>query len=53
MLRSGQDDAEFEQLRQAESVGRPLGSDSFLSALETSSGRRLKPYPTGRPRKNP
>jgi len=53
MLRSDQDDAEFEQLRQAESVGRPLGSDSFLSALESSSGRRLKPSPPGRPRKNP
>jgi putative transposase len=51
MLRSGNDDAAFEQLRQAEAVGRPLGSESFLSTLEVSSGRRLKPHPTGRPRK--
>jgi hypothetical protein len=51
LLRTGNDEAAFEDLRQAEAVGRPLGSDSFLSTLEASSGRRLKPQPTGRPRK--
>jgi len=31
--------------------GRPLGSDSFLSKLETLLGRRLRLLPVGRPRK--
>ena len=32
--------------------GRPLGSDSFLSKIESLLGRRLRPLPVGRPRKN-
>jgi len=32
--------------------GRPLGSDSFLSKIEALVGRRLRPLPVGRPRKN-
>jgi len=31
--------------------GRPLGSDSFLSKIERRVGRRLRPLPVGRPRK--
>ena len=31
--------------------GRPLGSDSFLSKIESLLGRRLRPLPVGRPRK--
>jgi len=31
--------------------GRPLGSDSFISKLEVSLGRRLRPLPGGRPKK--
>ena len=31
--------------------GRPLGSDSFLSKIESLVGRRLRPLPVGRPRK--
>ncbi len=33
--------------------GRPLGSDSFLSKIESLVGRRLRPLPVGRPRKKP
>ena len=33
--------------------GRPLGSDSFVSKLERLVGRRLRPLPVGRPKKNP
>ncbi len=29
-------------LRRAESIGRPLGDDAFLAALERDSGRPLK-----------
>jgi putative transposase len=31
-------------------AGRPLGSDSFLSKLEATLGRRIRPLPVGRPR---
>jgi putative transposase len=31
--------------------GRPLGSDRFLSKIELLLGRRLRPLPVGRPRK--
>ena len=31
--------------------GRPLGSDRFLSKIESLLGRRLRPLPVGRPRK--
>ena len=38
-------------LRAKTHTGRPLGSDSFLSKLERTLGRRLRPLPHGRPRK--
>jgi putative transposase len=31
--------------------GRPLGSDAFMSKIESLLGRRLRPLPVGRPRK--
>ena len=31
--------------------GRPLGSDKFISKLEVTLGRRLRPLPGGRPKK--
>jgi len=31
--------------------GRPLGSDGFLSKIESLVGRRLRPLPIGRPRR--
>jgi len=38
-------------LRLNTSRGRPLGSDSFLSKLECTVGRRLRPLAVGRPKK--
>lgn len=32
-------------------TGRPLASDTFLSKLERKLGRRLRPLPVGRPKK--
>ena len=32
-------------------TGRPLGTDKFISKLETVIGRRLRPLPAGRPKK--
>jgi putative transposase len=45
------EEALAERIRQATLRGRPLGSKSFVHALEQSSGRRLQPRPPGRPRK--
>jgi len=36
-----------ERLRRAESIGRPLGSDDFMRALEAQTGRPLKPSKRG------
>ena len=38
---------EFDRLRAAESIGRPLGDDRFLSRLERLTRRRLKPLKRG------
>ena len=53
ILTAGDDKAMVDKLRIWTSRGRPLGSDSFISKLEKSFGRRLRPLPVGRPRKNP
>jgi putative transposase len=37
----------FTPLRKSEIVGRPLGSDAFLSSLESQLGRTLKPNKRG------
>jgi len=37
----------FARLRAAESIGRPLGNDRFLTRLERSTGRTLKPAKRG------
>jgi putative transposase len=37
----------FDRLRAAESIGRPLGNDRFLSRIERSTGRDLKPGKRG------
>ena len=47
-----QDEPLVERLRLSTSRGRPLGSDAFVAKLETLLGRRLRPLPRGRPRKN-
>jgi putative transposase len=50
-LRQPQDDAAVVALRASTRTGRPLGSDSFISKLETALGRRLRPLPVGRPKR--
>ena len=39
-----------ERIRLRPRTGRPLGSDKFLSKLESLVGRRLRPLPAGRPK---
>ena len=48
LLAAGEDDIASAQLRRAETIGRPLGDDAFLSGLERSSGRTFKPAKRGR-----
>lgn len=50
-LNAGIDETELGRLRVNTHTGRPLGSDSFLSKLETLLGRRVRPLPVGRPAK--
>jgi putative transposase len=41
------DDAALERLRAAESVGRPLGDETFLERIERATGRQLRPGKRG------
>jgi putative transposase len=50
LVMDGQDESEIARLRLNTQTGRPLGSDSFLSKLERSLGRRLRPLAVGRPK---
>jgi putative transposase len=50
-LTEKEDPALNELIRAKTNRGRPLGSDSFISKLEKMAGRRLRPLPHGRPRK--
>ena len=47
----GLSDSELGRLKLNIHTGRPLGSDSFLSKLESLLGRRVRPLPVGRPKK--
>jgi putative transposase len=47
LIEQGPDPDAFERLRRAESIGRPLGDDSFLARLETLTRRSLKPRKRG------
>jgi putative transposase len=47
LLEGAEDEAATARLREGESVGRPIGSEAFLTALESRSGRRLRPLPRG------
>ena len=51
MLREGDEEETLAALRLNTQTGRPLASDSFLSKLEHTLGRRLRPLPVGRPKK--
>ncbi len=42
---------EIELVRLSTTIGRPLGSDDFVTRLEEQTGRRLHPYTVGRPKK--
>jgi putative transposase len=50
-LAEGLTEVQVARIRLRTHTGRPLGSDSFLSKLETLLGRRVRPLPVGRPRK--
>jgi putative transposase len=47
-----EDEDRTQQVRAHTRVGRPLGSDSFLSKFESALGRRMRPLSVGRPRKS-
>jgi putative transposase len=51
-LRSAVPETELEELRRHARTGRPLGSDKFVTRLETKLGRQLRPRKPGRPPKN-
>lgn len=50
-LQSAEDADWLGALRSATSKGHALGSDSFISKIESRLGRRLRPAPIGRPKK--
>jgi len=51
-LADGIDEKQMRKIRSSTHTGRPLGTDSFISKLETIFGRRIRPLPVGRPWKN-
>jgi putative transposase len=50
LLMRAEKEEDLAAFRQNTRTGRPLGSDSFLSKLEVSLGRRLRPLAGGRPK---
>jgi len=51
MVTDADDKETLAALRLNTQTGCPLASDSFLSKLERTLGRRLRPLPVGRPKK--
>jgi len=51
LLEEGVDEEGLARLRLNTRTGRPLGSDGFLSKIESVIGRRVRALPHGRPRK--
>ena len=47
LLESAEDAERTERLRKAESIGRPIGSEAFVQALEARFGRVLTPAKRG------
>ena len=47
MLAAGEDAEMSARIRKAETIGRPIGSESFLRALESKAGRALLPRKRG------
>jgi len=52
ILQSKPDRIDLDRLRIHCRTGRPLGTDKFISKLETAIGRRLRALPVGRPKKS-
>jgi len=50
-LAEGLTEVEMDRLRLRTHTGQPLGSDCFLSKLDTALGRCVRPLPRGRPKK--
>jgi REP-associated tyrosine transposase len=53
LLAAGSPNGECETLRRATQTGAPLGPPEFVAALERQTGRRLRVWKRGRPRKAP
>lgn len=51
MVAAGEDEEKSRRLRQAETIGRPLGDARFIAGLERASGRTLQSARRGRPPK--
>ncbi len=47
LIATESDPKAFERLRQAESIGRPVGDDAFIEGLESLANRSLKPRKRG------
>ncbi|MCE9522510.1 MAG: transposase [Alphaproteobacteria bacterium] len=47
LIELGEDEDLSQKLRQAETIGRPLGTDAFIARLERKTGRVLKPAKRG------
>lgn len=47
-----EEEALAQRLREATVRGRPLGSEEFIDRLERREGRRLRPRPVGRPKRD-
>jgi putative transposase len=48
LLDLGADEAAFERLRRAETIGRPVGAETFVTELEAATSRVLTPGKRGR-----
>lgn len=48
LLESAEDEERTMRLRRAETIGRPVGKDEWIEALEEGSGRPLRPGKRGR-----
>ena len=46
-VEAGEDEALSEQLRRAETIGRPLGGEAFVEQLGRATGRTFKPARRG------
>ncbi len=47
LIEQGEEQAMFDRLRQAESIGRPLGDEAFVANLEALTHRTLRPARPG------